>query len=297
MNLKTRMILSIGAVLLVVLLGAFVFIFQSQQTQSEALYRTQAKGISDSMRLVAKTISGHGGIWVKQQDGTGVNPYLAQVIGPKAEMTNAKGDKFALRNGFAMITEISNLAEKNNMGFSYRAPSDKYLNPINKPTAEELKTLNAMRKGGAKEATIKKTDANGNSYFVYSTAHIAEQSCIQPCHMNYNLNAVEGISTVTLPVTAAEAAKTEDLKKLAYIFAAALILVMGVVYWLANRIVAPIKQLAEAADRISMGEADVAIDIKRNDEIGELAEAFNRMSASLKILTMTDELPRTGSDS
>lgn len=298
MNLKTKMIAAIGTVLLVVLCGAFVFIFQSQQAQSQALYRTQAKGISDSMRLVAKVVSGHKGIWVKEQEGVGPNPYLDEVLGPKATMKNAKGEQLYMRNGFAMITEISKAAEKNNMGFSYRAPSDKYLNPVNKPTAEELKVLNEMRKGGLEESTAKKTDNKGNSYYTYYNAHKADASCIAPCHMNYKLNAVEGISAVTMPITTAEAAMTDGLKKLAYIFVAALVLVMGVVYLLASRITSPIKQLAEAADRISMGDSNVVIDIKRKDEIGELADAFNRMAASIKILTMTEEeLPPTGSDS
>jgi C4-dicarboxylate-specific signal transduction histidine kinase len=43
----------------------------------------------------------------------------------------------------------------------------------------------------------------------------------------------------------------------------------------------PINQLTEVADRISLGELDAKIEVKRGDEIGELAEAIRRMQASL----------------
>lgn len=54
------------------------------------------------------------------------------------------------------------------------------------------------------------------------------------------------------------------------------------VLFLTRTFTTPIIQLTKVADRISMGELDTQIDIKRNDEIGELAEAIIRMQASLQ---------------
>lgn len=45
-----------------------------------------------------------------------------------------------------------------------------------------------------------------------------------------------------------------------------------------------IRKLNETANKISMGDSAVTVDVKRNDEIGELAESFGRMVASLKIM-------------
>jgi HAMP domain-containing protein len=53
--------------------------------------------------------------------------------------------------------------------------------------------------------------------------------------------------------------------------------------WFAEKITRPVLQLRDVADRVSKGDlSDADIDIKRNDEIGELAAAFRRMVASLR---------------
>lgn len=43
-----------------------------------------------------------------------------------------------------------------------------------------------------------------------------------------------------------------------------------------------ISQLVEAADRISRGELDESVDIRSNDELGELARSIERMRVSLQ---------------
>ena len=53
--------------------------------------------------------------------------------------------------------------------------------------------------------------------------------------------------------------------------------------WLANRIVAPIARLAEAAERVGAGDLDARVSVRgAPDEIGTLARAFNRMTSELK---------------
>ena len=53
-------------------------------------------------------------------------------------------------------------------------------------------------------------------------------------------------------------------------------------YALARGITAPLLQLADVADRISLGELNAKIRINRRDEIGDLAEALRRMQVSLQ---------------
>ncbi|MFP4050419.1 MAG: HAMP domain-containing protein [Thermoplasmata archaeon] len=62
-----------------------------------------------------------------------------------------------------------------------------------------------------------------------------------------------------------------------------LALVAGSAYVIADRIVSPIKELTDIADRVSQGEMDLAVEVEAKDEIGELAESFNRMINSLKV--------------
>lgn len=49
-------------------------------------------------------------------------------------------------------------------------------------------------------------------------------------------------------------------------------------------IIRDINKLNRAAQKINSGETDVVIDIKRKDEIGELADSFSRMLVSSKIM-------------
>ena len=55
--------------------------------------------------------------------------------------------------------------------------------------------------------------------------------------------------------------------------------------YLARFLVRPLKKLTEAARRISAGEEDVKVEVNTRDEFQELGDAFNEMSASLKLKT------------
>jgi methyl-accepting chemotaxis protein len=63
---------------------------------------------------------------------------------------------------------------------------------------------------------------------------------------------------------------------LAIIFAVAISLI------LARRITMPIKKLRDGAEEVMYGNLDIGIEINSNDEIGELASVFNRMTSELK---------------
>ena len=67
------------------------------------------------------------------------------------------------------------------------------------------------------------------------------------------------------------------------ISAAALALAVTLVALLvANMLTRPLRQLAEGARRLGAGETDVRVDVKSQDEFGELAAVFNDMSANIK---------------
>jgi signal transduction histidine kinase len=53
-------------------------------------------------------------------------------------------------------------------------------------------------------------------------------------------------------------------------------------FFRASQIVAPIKKLTEGARNVAQGDLYYKIDVKSNDEIGELADNFNKMTSSLK---------------
>ena len=67
------------------------------------------------------------------------------------------------------------------------------------------------------------------------------------------------------------------------LFAGGLALLFGIIlsYFTSRRLVAPLKRLTLAADRIGHGRLDERVEIQTKDEIGQLAKAFNVMVDNL----------------
>ena len=81
------------------------------------------------------------------------------------------------------------------------------------------------------------------------------------------------------PAEAAFLRRIETILGQAAIGAAAVSLVLGVI--LARNLTRPLRLLTAATRRIAEGDLDQKVDVTSRDEIGQLAEAFNRMSAEL----------------
>jgi len=74
------------------------------------------------------------------------------------------------------------------------------------------------------------------------------------------------------------------VQEFALILLAGTILLVLIIAWFSARaIVTPIMKLTDAAERMSLGELNVKIDIKSKDEIGLLAQAIGRMQTSLRL--------------
>lgn len=82
-------------------------------------------------------------------------------------------------------------------------------------------------------------------------------------------------------------ARQEDIGNTIYYVMAGGILLSGLFILLFSKtIIRDVRQLNDVANRISTGDMDVHIGVERKDEIGELADSFGRMVASLKIMMM-----------
>lgn len=79
---------------------------------------------------------------------------------------------------------------------------------------------------------------------------------------------------------------SQDRGQLVIIIIAVFALIVGIVLSVLSerRITRPILHLTEVADAISKGDISQSVERESNDEIGELAEAFERMRVSLKVM-------------
>lgn len=79
--------------------------------------------------------------------------------------------------------------------------------------------------------------------------------------------------------------KQDFISKSIYLVMAAGIVLAGLFILLFSKtIIKDVRHLNEVANRISMGDMEVEIAVRRTDEIGELADSFGRMVASLKLM-------------
>src|SRR6185295_4533831 len=71
---------------------------------------------------------------------------------------------------------------------------------------------------------------------------------------------------------------------------AGVLVVAGIVlaFWLAQRIVGPIRRLTESTVKIAGGDLNASVIVDSNDEVGILAAEYNRMAESLRQLRSSD---------
>lgn len=102
---------------------------------------------------------------------------------------------------------------------------------------------------------------------------------------------VLGIARVALPLAEVEKSVNTLITSIVLSMAIATLLVILAAAIIARRAAQPIRQLTQAARRIASGELEQKIPVLTSDESGQLAKAFNEMSASLKdmVAEISDE--------
>jgi two-component system phosphate regulon sensor histidine kinase PhoR len=98
---------------------------------------------------------------------------------------------------------------------------------------------------------------------------------------------VLGVARVSLPLDAVESVVRRVTVSIIIAMAAATVLVILAAWLIARFTTRPIRKLTAASRRITSGELGQKIAIEARDEVGELAHAFNEMSARLKELVET----------
>ncbi|NJN66497.1 MAG: HAMP domain-containing protein, partial [Chloroflexaceae bacterium] len=101
------------------------------------------------------------------------------------------------------------------------------------------------------------------------------------------LDGVMGIELDASDVTASEAG-VRNAALMTFFMTLPLVLFAGA--WLVRRMMVPVGELVEGAQRITRGRLEFTVPVRRNDELGTLAEAFNMMARSLQARTVAELL-------
>lgn len=87
---------------------------------------------------------------------------------------------------------------------------------------------------------------------------------------------------VTAEITAMQTEMRSTLRKTQFLFMLAAVLIVSSSFYVAKIITTPVEKMKKAALAVAKGELDTKVDYKSKDEIGELGEAIEYLTSSLK---------------
>lgn len=195
---------------------------------------------------------------------------------------------------------IFNMVNEKMPDFQLRQVAFRPINPKNEPKPEEAKIINFMRATNKKEYSGV-VEINGQRYFVHAYGKVAEAGCMQ-CHYkregmpktliakynppydpNWKVGELVGAVMVSVPFEAIILrAQLNGLIKGLAVFGIFLGITVFILIALDRLVFKPVEELQRKAEEIAKGNVDEPIEVRSDDEIGRLAESFERMRVSIK---------------
>ncbi len=166
--------------------------------------------------------------------------------------------------------------------FKFHITSDILVNEENAPDAFEIRAIKALKIGENEYAEIYNLPGMGDVYR-YAAPLMINESCMQ-CHavQGYRVSDFRGLISVIIPLADLETSIKKGNSTLIFTVFVGLSGIIIIVCLLLYRLVlSPLGILTDAAGKIRRGNYDVKTEIKTDDEIQELSEAFDTMSAQI----------------
>ena len=205
--------------------------------------------------------------------------------------------------------------QKNNPDYSYKEATLNPTNPINRTTDWETDVVTWFKSHTDQQELIGERDtATGRALYMSKPIKIINPSCLT-CHstpeqappklieaygdangFGWKMDEIIGAQIVSVPMSL----PLQRAEKTFYSFLISIVSVFVVIGILLNIllhfiVIKPMIKIAKQADRVSMGEMNIAeISLKGNDEIASLSQSFNRMHRSLiNAFTMIDDADKS----
>ena len=263
-SIGTKINLTI-ALVLIICLGIF-FVILDRKTVNDlwAQKLNQARVIYQQLDFLKKWVGHQKGVWVK---------------GYTSPIGNEKG--FGRKNSSIIFGELSQ-ATVGNKDYVFRAVSPNPINKKNLTTTFENKALMKL-KMNAGHGEVYEVDKKAK-IFKYVKPMITAKFCIS-CHPDYTLGGVDGGISIAIPITDVELQiKKNRIYFLIFGIVTIIVILFVMITLMKSLVVMPIKILTEKTEKISTGEMNVSAEMDREDEIGHLAKAVERLRISFKKL-------------
>jgi protein-histidine pros-kinase len=204
--------------------------------------------------------------------------------------------------GFSGIVATSLIAEnfkKRQPQYYIKNSSDNPLNPVNGTNRLERNLLQRYRAQPDLGNITEIGSIDGQSFLVSSAPKVSKRGCLL-CHgdpdaapdeittrygrglgYNYNVGDVVGVSVVGVPLENVNAIALQRSLMVIGILTGLFALIFVSINMLVRRyLISPILQITEVAHAVRKGDSSRTIDIKRNDEIGDLARSVELLRRS-----------------
>ncbi len=277
MNLQTRLLLAIGAVMLLVFAIVGYQHYQLAHTHAEQSLKAQAEKVHALLMSYRNT---------QQQ------VFLDHKV-PLTEVT------LRFLPAFAVGKISENYSRWDDSGFSFNNVSDQPRNPDHIADAVELDAMSYFRDNPQDEVLFKsfKTQKQ-EDYYLYARPIWIEEHCLK-CHSNredapptiskrydtawnYQLGDLRGLLSVKLPATTVKQQAWDSFKQGLLIQATGFMLIFLLVMWFIRRYVGcPLRELADSMKAVSEGHYAHRIEGFAG-EFAVLGTAFNEMTQQVE---------------
>jgi two-component system, NtrC family, sensor kinase len=242
---------------------------QIRTIPSQAQMSAQSRIINDGMVLIAATPVSigsefvgvlYGGILLNRDEGliTQINDF---VFGDKKHANGATGIVTIFLENVRIATNVTGASGQSLVG-GY-APADIY----------------------------RAVSLQGNPY--YTRSYIAGSWYLTAGKpIRNHQNKIVGILGVGIPENPFLDVRTSMMLPFLLVAGIGVLVVLGITYFITSSMIHPLEEMVQATNRIAAGDLDHSVGITSNDEIGILANSFNKMLASIK--TMKIELEEWG---
>ncbi|GAB4377331.1 MAG: DUF3365 domain-containing protein [Calditrichia bacterium] len=253
--------------------------------QIEQNLLARARSIYKNIVIARQWISDYQGIYVKKPHGAESNPFL-----PNPELLTRSGDTLTLKNPALVTRELSELSLSMGGDFYYHMASTEYINPANKPDAFEELALNFFKNSANRSRPrefYRIEELNGKKYFRYFAPLFTEESCLS-CHsrQGYRRGDLRGGISVMLSIDQYQHAKKSNI---IFIIIAAFssIAFLSILIFVAiqRSVIAPLRIIEKSAKKMEQGNYNFSLSLPQQDEIGNLAKAFESMRIRIQDYT------------
>jgi HAMP domain-containing protein len=262
-SLQTKLIASFLVLIVVIAGGTFFYTYSETKNALKETMRDELKAVAS---VVATQIDGDSLIALKNGSETkdSFRKIHDQLLAVRASHSDIKFvytmKKVANKVYFVVDADFGNKEDAAKIGEEYPKINPRMMEGFDKPSADDEFTTDQW--GSVLTGYAPVFDSKGNKVALVGIDMESSRIVEKQNFIGNTIYLIIGLAII-----------------LAAIF----------IGFFSLTIIRDIKKLNYTATEISKGNTNVSLDLKRKDEIGELAESFGRMVASLKFMMMDQD--------